>query len=69
MDGTISKIDVRTVVDGYERVVDYVFKTIKRGRVSYDEAMLVLPKTRQELAAPPGKFVLSKMAQHEGFTR
>ena len=36
-DRAISKIHVRPVVDGYERVVDYVFKTIKRGRISYDE--------------------------------
>jgi hypothetical protein len=49
MDGTISKIHVRPVVDGYERVVDYVFKTIKRGRVSYDEGVLILPRTRDEL--------------------
>jgi hypothetical protein len=51
MDGTISKIDVRPVAEGYERVVDYVFKTIKRGRVSYDEGMLVLPRTRDELTS------------------
>jgi hypothetical protein len=51
IDGTNSKIDVRPVVDGYERVVDYVFKTIKRGRVSYDEGMLVLPRTRDELTS------------------
>jgi hypothetical protein len=49
IDGTITKIDVRPVVDGYERVVDYVFKTIKRGRVSYDEGVLILPRTRDEL--------------------
>jgi len=48
-DGTITKIDVRPVVDGYERVVDYVFKTIKRGRVSYDEGVLILPRARDEL--------------------
>ena len=62
MDGTISKIDVRPVMDGYERVVDYVFKTIKRGRVSYDEGMLILPRTRNELTslrhhAPGGRLV------------
>ena len=50
-DGTISKIDVRPVLDGYERVVDYVLKTIRRGRVSYDEGMLVLPRTRDELSS------------------
>lgn len=51
IDGTISKIDVRPVVDGYERVVDYVFKTIKRGRVSYDEGVLILPRTRGEVTS------------------
>jgi hypothetical protein len=50
-DGSISKIHVRSVVDGYERVVDYVFKTVMRGRVSYDEGMLVLPRTRDELTS------------------
>jgi hypothetical protein len=60
-DGTITKIDVRPVLDGYERVVDYVFKTIKRGRVSYDEGVLILPRTRDELTsrAVPRDFPLS----------
>ena len=40
IDGAITKIDVRPVMDDYERVVDYVFKTIRRGRVSYDEGCL-----------------------------
>ena len=44
--GTISKIDVRPVVDGYERVVDYVFKTIKRGRVSYERGCHLPQDTR-----------------------
>ena len=30
-------------------VVDYVFKTIKRGRVPYDEGVLVLPRAGNEL--------------------
>jgi len=51
MDGTISKIDVRPVAEGYGRVVDYVFKTIKRGRVSYDEGVLILPRARDELTS------------------
>jgi hypothetical protein len=49
MDGAISKIDVRPVVDGHQRVVDYVFKTMKRGRVTYDEGVLILPRARDEL--------------------
>ncbi len=52
MGGTFSKIDVRPVTDDYARVVDYVLKTIKRGRVTYDEGMLILPRTRQELSSP-----------------
>jgi hypothetical protein len=51
MGGAISKIDVRPVSDGYDRVVDYVFKTIKRGRVSYDEGVLILPRTRDEVTS------------------
>jgi hypothetical protein len=59
--GAISKIDVRPVIDGYERVVDYVFKTIKRGRVSYDEGVLILPRARDELTSRgmPRDFPLS----------
>jgi hypothetical protein len=51
IDGTISKIDARPVAEGYERVVDYVFKTIRRGRISYDEGVLILPRARGELAS------------------
>ena len=51
MDGAISKIHVRPVVDGYERVVDYVFKTLKRGRISYDEGVSILPRARDELTS------------------
>ena len=47
----IQKLDVRPVTDSYERVVDYVFKTILRGRISYDEGILLLPRARQELVS------------------
>jgi hypothetical protein len=30
-------------------VVDYVFKTVKNGRLTYDEAVFVLPKTADEI--------------------
>jgi hypothetical protein len=33
----------------HERVVDYVLKTVLNGRLSYDEAVLVLPRSRGEL--------------------
>jgi hypothetical protein len=45
----VASIHVRPVLDEYERVVDYVFKTVLRGRTSYDEALLVLPRTSQEM--------------------
>jgi hypothetical protein len=61
--GAISKIDVRPVTDGYERVVDYVFKTIKRGRVSYDEGVLILPRTRDELTL--GGLTTGRLARNE----
>ncbi|KRR15991.1 hypothetical protein CQ12_29005 [Bradyrhizobium jicamae] len=50
-DGAISRIDVRPVADGYARVVDYVFKTIKGGSISYDEGVLILPRARDELTS------------------
>ena len=42
-------------------MVDYVFKTIKRGRVSYDEGVLILPRARNELTLSdtPRDFPLS----------
>jgi hypothetical protein len=43
------RIDVRPVVKDHGRVVDYVLKTVLNGRLSYDDAVLVLPKTRGEL--------------------
>jgi hypothetical protein len=46
---SIQRIDVRPVVTDPGRVVDYVLKTILNGRLSYDEGMLVLPRTRGEL--------------------
>jgi hypothetical protein len=43
------RIDVRPVVEDHTRVVDYVLKTVLNGRLSYDEAVLVLPRSRGEL--------------------
>lgn len=45
----IQRIDIRPVVDGHRKVVDYVLKTVLKGRISYDDAVLVLPRTRQEV--------------------
>ncbi len=47
---SIATLDVRPVTEGHARVVDYLFKTVLRGRVSYDEGVLVLPRTRSELS-------------------
>jgi hypothetical protein len=46
---SIQRIDVRPVVNDHSRVVDYVLKTVLNGRLSYDEAVLVLPRSRGEL--------------------
>jgi hypothetical protein len=43
------RIDVRPVVEDHKRVVDYVLKTVLNGRLAYDDAMLVLPRSRGEL--------------------
>jgi hypothetical protein len=47
--GAVSSIHVRPVSVSIEQVVDYLFKTIKRGSVTYDEAVLVLPRSEGEL--------------------
>jgi hypothetical protein len=46
---SIQRIDVGPVVSDHGRVVDYVLKTVLNGRLSYDEAVLVLPRSRDEL--------------------
>jgi hypothetical protein len=46
---SIQRIHVRPVVRDHERVVDYVLKTVLNGRLSYDDAMLVRPRSRGEL--------------------
>ena len=45
----IQHIHVRPVVENYGRVIDYVLKTISKGRVGYDEGVLVLPRVKAEL--------------------
>ena len=45
----IVRIDVQPVIDHHQHVVDYVLKTVLNGRLSYDEAVLVLPRSRGEL--------------------
>lgn len=49
--GRVGSIHVRPVTDGHGRVVDYVFKTILRRRISYDDGCLLLPRTKNELVS------------------
>jgi hypothetical protein len=48
----ITRLDVRPITETPERAVDYLFKTILRGLVSYDDGVLILPRTRDELGLP-----------------
>ena len=45
---SIERIHIRHVLNNHGHVVDYVLKTILKGRLSYDEAMIVLPRARTE---------------------
>jgi hypothetical protein len=47
---SIQRIHVEPVIRDEARVVDYVFKTIRNGRLSYDEAVIVQPRARAELS-------------------
>jgi len=46
---SIQRIDVRPVVSDHGPLVDYVLKIVLNGRLSYDEAVLLLPRSRGEL--------------------
>jgi len=46
---SVQRIHVEPVIATPDRVVDYVFKTIRKGRVTYDEGALILPRARTEL--------------------
>lgn len=45
----VARIDVRTITHSREHVMDYVLKTIKNKGLSYDDAMIVLPRSKAEL--------------------
>ncbi|MDA9415142.1 hypothetical protein XI04_18635 [Bradyrhizobium sp. CCBAU 11430] len=45
----VARIHVRPITSTPEYVVDYVFKTVLRGRISYDNAVLVLPRASGEV--------------------
>jgi hypothetical protein len=46
---SIQRVHVRPVIENHGRVVDYVLKTVLNGRLSYDDAVLVLPRSRGEV--------------------
>jgi hypothetical protein len=45
----VQRIHAELVTAHHERVVDYTLKTVSRGRLSYEDAVLVLPRSRSEL--------------------
>jgi hypothetical protein len=47
--GAIQRMHAVRVTTEPDRVVDYVFKSVLNGRLSYDEALMVLPRVRDEL--------------------
>ena len=44
-DGFLQRIHVVPVTVDHARVVDYVFKSVNNGRLTYDQAVLILPNT------------------------
>ncbi len=46
----IARIDIRPVTHDRVKVLDYILKTIGNGRLSYDDAIVVLPRSRTELS-------------------
>jgi hypothetical protein len=47
----VDRIHIKPATHDYDRLVDYVFKTVLNRRIPYDEAILVLPRTHRELGA------------------
>ena len=50
-DRSLARLDVRSVGNDPGRVTDYALKTVRSGRLSYDDAVLVLPRCVDELPA------------------
>lgn len=51
--GCLQRIHVEGTIYDPHRVTNYVFKTFKYGRLSYDDGLLVLPRTLSELPDNP----------------
>lgn len=49
--GSIQRVHVVPVTTDPDRVVDYVFKAVLNGRIPYDDALMVLPRTPAELSS------------------
>lgn len=49
----MANVHVEPVTHDCQRVADYVFKTVIRRRLSYEDAVLVLPRTCSELTVQP----------------
>ncbi len=47
--GPIGDLHVQPATYGYDRVVDYAFKTVLRGLISYDDGVLLLPRATREV--------------------
>jgi len=47
----VDTIHVKPATHDYDRLLDYVFKSVLNRRIPYDEAILVLPRTHRELGA------------------
>ncbi|QOZ42187.1 hypothetical protein XH89_00920 [Bradyrhizobium sp. CCBAU 53340] len=45
----IERIHVQSIDRNPDRATDYVLKTVRRGRISYDDGLLVFPRARSEL--------------------
>lgn len=47
--GPVQRIHVKPISTTPERAVDYVLKTIRNGRIAYDDGILILPRARTEI--------------------
>jgi hypothetical protein len=50
----VANVHVVPVTHDIHRVTDYVFKSVIRRRISYEDAVLILPRTRSELSSISG---------------
>lgn len=49
-DRPLASIHAEPIVDDERAVTDYAFKSVKSGRLPYDDAVLILPRTSRELS-------------------